>query len=106
MKGNGIAILPAQAPARKILLTSASSHEPIGSVREGSDGDLLEAMLEFYATIKPEPILDTTYNAGRFWKGSKRHVVSMVSTKWKEAHYARKRHCFRIVCRNGGDCEG
>ena len=29
----------------------------------------------------------------------------MVSTKWKEAHHARKRHCFWIVCRNGDDCE-
>jgi hypothetical protein len=29
----------------------------------------------------------------------------MVSTKWKEAHHARKRHCFWIVCRNGADCE-
>jgi hypothetical protein len=29
----------------------------------------------------------------------------MVSTKWKEAHHARKRHCFWIVCRNGDNCE-
>jgi DNA modification methylase len=29
----------------------------------------------------------------------------MLSTKWKEAHHARKRHCFWIVCRNGDDCE-
>jgi len=212
-----------------------STYEPISSVWEGSDGDLLEAMFNFYATIPPEPILDSTYNAGRFWKGSKRHVVSMdidpqhkpmivadnrkmtgvpskkygtviydpphvgpqgrdkskkrfdvdfgatvecgkdqdwnlsylyppflkqakrvlkpnglllakitdmvnnhkskwphcdfmrmaeeagftvcdlivkirngpmVSTKWKEAHHARKRHCYWIVCRNGDDCEG
>lgn len=34
-------------------------------------------MFEFYATIEPEPILDATYNAGRFWKGSTRTVVSM-----------------------------
>lgn len=25
----------------------------------------------------------------------------MLSTKWKNAHHARKRHCFWIVCRNG-----
>ena len=212
----------------------SSTYEPISSVWQGSDGDLLEAMFKFYATIPPEPILDATYNAGRFWKGSKRRVVSMdidpqykteivgdnrkmkgvrsakfgvvvydpphvgpqgrdkskkrfdvdfgatvecgkeqdwnlsylyppflkqarrvlkpdglllakitdmvnnhkskwphcdfmrmaeeagfivcdlivkirngpmVSTKWKEAHHARKRHCFWIVCRNGDDCE-
>jgi hypothetical protein len=56
---------------------AASSYEPLSSIWEGSDGDLIEAMLKFYATIPPEPILDSTYNAGRFWKGSKRRVVSM-----------------------------
>ena len=54
-----------------------STYAPLSSVWEGSDGDLLEAMFKFYATIPPEPILDSTYNAGRFWKGSKRNVVSM-----------------------------
>ena len=29
----------------------------------------------------------------------------MMSTKWKQAHHARKRHCFWIVCRNGTSCE-
>ena len=29
----------------------------------------------------------------------------MMSTKWKRAHHARKRHCFWIVCRNGNRCE-
>src|SRR6266849_6201600 len=29
----------------------------------------------------------------------------MMSNKWKEAHHARKRHCFWIVCRNGDACE-
>jgi hypothetical protein len=56
---------------------SASTYQPLSSVWEGSDGDLLEAMLNFYPTISPEPILDATYNAGRFWKDSKRRVVSM-----------------------------
>lgn len=35
----------------------------------------------------------------------KTRVGPMLSTKWKEAHHARKRHCFWIVCRNGNDCE-
>jgi hypothetical protein len=55
----------------------ASSYEPLSSIWEGTDGELLEAMFKFYATIPPEPILDATYNAGRFWKDSKRRVVSM-----------------------------
>jgi hypothetical protein len=29
----------------------------------------------------------------------------MLSNKWKEAHHARKRHCFWIVCRNEESCE-
>ncbi len=64
--------------------TGASSYEPLSSVWQGSDGDLLEAMLKFYATIPSEPILDATYNAGRMWKGSKRQVVSMdIDPKYK-----------------------
>ena len=55
----------------------ASKYRAISSVWEGSDAELLEAMFTFYSTIKPEPILDATYNAGRFWKGSTRDVWSM-----------------------------
>ena len=49
----------------------ASTYEPISSVWEGTDSDLLERMFHFYAVIPTEPILDATYNAGRMWKGSK-----------------------------------
>src|SRR5437867_5872542 len=72
--------MSAQTPAtvkQTVSGNGASSYEPLSSVWEGSDGDLLEAVFKFYATIPPEPILDATYNAGRFWKGSKRQVVSM-----------------------------
>jgi hypothetical protein len=58
-------------------IVPACTYEPLSSVWEGSDRDLLEAMFAFYASIPPEPILDATFNAGRFWKDSKRHVVSM-----------------------------
>ena len=54
-----------------------TTYTPLSSVWEGTDGELIEAMLVFYATIKPEPILDATYNSGRFWKESTRRVVSM-----------------------------
>ncbi len=47
------------------------------SVWDGNDCDLIEQMLLFYPTIPPNPILDATYNAGRFWKRSTRKVVSM-----------------------------
>jgi hypothetical protein len=52
---------------RQILpvnVNSTSTYQPIRSVSEGSDGDLLEAMFKIYSTIPPEPILDATYNAG------------------------------------------
>lgn len=55
----------------------SSTYETISSVWEGSDAKLIEAMLAFYPTINPEPILDATHNRGRFWKGSNRKVVSM-----------------------------
>ena len=56
---------------------TGAQYSPISSVWEGSDGELLEQMLRFYASIPPEPILDSTYNTGRFWKNSSRRVVSM-----------------------------
>lgn len=62
---------------QEISRNGLSAYEPLSSVWERSDGELLEAMFEFYAKIPPEPILDATYNAGRFWKGSTRHIVSM-----------------------------
>jgi len=56
---------------------TALFYKPISSVWEGSDNGLIAVMLIFYPTIPPTPILDATYNAGRFWKGSKRQVTSM-----------------------------
>lgn len=71
-------------PQTAVLLLTRSptgngqrSYEPLSSVWERSDAELIEAMLRFYSVIKPEPILDATYNTGRFWRGSKRRVVSM-----------------------------
>lgn len=52
-------------------------YAPLSSVWEGNDAELLERMFAFYASIAVEPILDATYNVGRFWKGSSREVVSM-----------------------------
>ena len=52
-------------------------YRPLSSVWEGSDAELIEQMLRFYPSIPAEPILDATYNRGRFWKGSSRAVVSM-----------------------------
>lgn len=56
-----------------------SKYSALSSVWEGSDGELLDAMLDFYPALSPHPILDATYNTGRIWQGSKwaKRVVSM-----------------------------
>jgi hypothetical protein len=66
-----VALAPVLSPG------GASRYEPLSSVWEGSDSELIESMINFYAVIPPEPILDATYNSGRFWTGSTRKVVSM-----------------------------
>jgi hypothetical protein len=66
------------------LTNGTAKYVPLSSVWEGSDGELLEAMLSFYRSINPEPILDATYNTGRFWKSSSRDVWSMdIDPKYK-----------------------
>jgi len=75
--GDGTSVKKYVTPVSPIKSNGASTYEPLSSVWDGSDGALLEEMFKFYATIAPEPILDATFSAGRFWKGSKRHVVSM-----------------------------
>jgi hypothetical protein len=59
------------------LQLEEEQYRPLSSVWEGSDAELIEQMLRFYPAIPAEPILDATYNRGRFWKGSDRDVVSM-----------------------------
>ena len=58
-------------------IAPAETYRPISSVWAGTDGKLLDAMLDFYAVLAPEPILDATYNTGRIWAGTQRPVVSM-----------------------------
>ena len=57
----------------------AAEYAALSSVWDGSDGALLDAMLRFYPSIDPHPILDATYNTGRIWRGSEwaDRVVSM-----------------------------
>ncbi len=61
----------------RITTDTTTTYDPLSSVWEGSDAELLEAMFSFYPTIAPEPILDATHNSGRFWIGSSRNVWSM-----------------------------
>lgn len=73
----GVSAQVATALAPIVSPNGESNYKPLSSVWEGTDGELIEAMLNFYSVIQPNPILDATYNAGRFWKGSERKVVSM-----------------------------
>lgn len=61
----------------KTALNVVQGYFPLSSVWEKGDGELLELMLNFYPSIDPEPILDSTFNSGRFWKGSTRNITSM-----------------------------
>ena len=54
-----------------------ATYQPLPSIWEGSDADLLERLLEFYPRKRPERILDATVNSGRFWVGSSRNVVGI-----------------------------
>lgn len=55
----------------------AQTYQPLPSIWEGSDAELLEKMLDFYPHKTPQKILDATVNAGRFWIGSRRPVTGM-----------------------------
>lgn len=52
-------------------------YQPLASVWDGGDAELLEKMLDFYPKSAPQLILDATVNAGRFWIGSTRPVIGM-----------------------------
>lgn len=53
------------------------AYQPLSSIWQGDDGELLEQMLDFYPRAKPKRILDATVNVGRFWRGSTHPVIGM-----------------------------
>ena len=52
-------------------------YHPLPSVWQGTDAELLEAMLDFYPSTTPERILDATVNTRRFWRRSTRQVLGL-----------------------------
>src|SRR5260370_1729216 len=52
-------------------------YQPLPSVWEGEDAELIERMLTFYPHKRPKRILDATVNGGRFWRGTKRKIVGL-----------------------------
>lgn len=88
---------------QKTPLKMTTIYHPLSSVWEGSDAELLEAMLTFYASIPSEPILDATYNAGRFWRRSMRQVVSMdIDPKYKPMIVGDNREMRGVKCSQFG----
>jgi SAM-dependent methyltransferase len=60
------------------------AYDPLPSVWEGTDAELLERMLDFYPRRTPKKILDATVNRGRFWIGSNRPVLGLdIDPKFK-----------------------
>jgi DNA modification methylase len=84
-KAEQLILVESKAIRTDRTFAAATTYVPITSVWERSDGELLDAILDFYPTIAPEPILDATYNAGRIWMGArKRDIVSMdIDPKYK-----------------------
>jgi hypothetical protein len=64
---------PEPEPAALALI----QYQPLPSVWEGEDSELLERMLNFYPRRDPKRILDATVNGGRFWEGSRRKIVGI-----------------------------
>jgi hypothetical protein len=54
-----------------------AEYQPLASVWEGTDAELLEKMLGFYPKSRPQLILDATVNEGRFWRESRRPVIGL-----------------------------
>jgi SAM-dependent methyltransferase len=54
-----------------------AEYQPLASVWEGSDAELLERMLGFYPKSRPQLVLDATVNEGRFWRESQRPLIGL-----------------------------
>jgi hypothetical protein len=81
-----------------------ATYQPLPSIWEGSDADLLQRMLHFYPRKPPKLILDATVNAGRFWTGTERRVIGLdVNPEYRPQVVADNRlmpfkdRCFDVV---------
>ncbi len=63
--------------ASSTVVKAKATYQPLGSVWDGEDAELLENVLSFYPRTTPKRILDATVNGGRFWSGSKRPVIGL-----------------------------
>ncbi len=54
-----------------------SNYDPLPSIWNGDDAELLDKMLNFYPRKKPKDILDATVNGGRIWRGLDWNFIGM-----------------------------
>jgi SAM-dependent methyltransferase len=57
--------------------TETIGYDPLPSVWNGEDAELIERLLKLYPRRPPKLILDATVNGGRFWRGNKRKVIGL-----------------------------
>jgi SAM-dependent methyltransferase len=62
------------------------TYQPLPSIWDGTDAELLARMLEFYPRERPELILDATLNRGRFWVGGATNVIGLDIDPISRAH--------------------
>ena len=55
----------------------SGTYQPLPSIWDGTDAELLERFLDFYPRKRPKRILDATVNSGRFWVRSNRNVIGL-----------------------------
>ena len=58
-------------------MIAPQQYEPLPSIWDGEDSELLEKMLQFYPKTEPVQILDATVNFGRFWRNSTRKIIGL-----------------------------
>jgi SAM-dependent methyltransferase len=80
----------------RVLVCAPAAYQPLPSVWEGSDADLLERMLDFYPRKQPGLVLDATMNAGRFWVGSQRNVVGLDVNRHFRPHVLADNRCMPL----------
>jgi SAM-dependent methyltransferase len=69
--------VPGRKQATRRSAADESEYNPLLSVWEGEDAELLERLLRFYPRRRPRRILDATVNGGRFWRGNARPFIGI-----------------------------
>jgi hypothetical protein len=77
MKDEGEKMTRTLHPSSFILHPSVRKYDPLPSIWDGTDAELLNRMLCFYPRTPPRRILDATVNRRRFWRGLAWNVIGL-----------------------------